>query len=573
MSDVKTSLETPASALSGTEMIRMVQGGVNVRGTPSQIKDYVGSASSSLIVNAQTGTSYTIVTADLSKLVTFSNSSAMAVTLPQAGASFPNGWFVHVQNRGSGIVTITPTTSTVDGNATLTLWPEQGALIASDGTNYYTQRGQSSAEKVFNVRDFGALGDGSTDDTTAIQNAINACNAAGGGVVYFPDGVYIVGGALQDTSGANAQLVLPVRLRSTDTFATIEFRGPYQPANNPRVTTVAESPLVTAGATIKSTLNAGTGALLGTYGGSAGVYNYVRFVSNGIRYRMHADPVLTCVDMRNVSHLDFRDSAIDAGAFKIRDMSVPTTSTSYALRLPGNGNGAYTSVNNAVIVGFYNGVEVGEHAHIDNAHIAGCARGMVFVASDHASYIARALVQWCVRTLVFTGGAHRTKFSELDIEHADAAPWTNVYDVDDASNFARGEIYWSVVLANTGQDFTFNVNGAQYVKRQRVGGHAYYQLTDGATISVPSSITDSFRVTLGGNRTLANPSNPYDGQLYNFRIAQDATGSRTLTFGSKYKFAGGAPTLSTAASAVDFVSCQYDVASDTLSCAITKALA
>lgn len=45
-----------------------------------------------------------------------------------------------------------------------------------------------------NVRDYGATGNGTTDDTTAVQNAINAANAAGGGIVYFPAGTYIIAG-------------------------------------------------------------------------------------------------------------------------------------------------------------------------------------------------------------------------------------------------------------------------------------------------------------------------------------------------------------------------------------------
>ena len=49
----------------------------------------------------------------------------------------------------------------------------------------------SSMGPVFNVQYYGATGNGTTDDTTAVQNAINAANQAGGGVVYFPAGTYL----------------------------------------------------------------------------------------------------------------------------------------------------------------------------------------------------------------------------------------------------------------------------------------------------------------------------------------------------------------------------------------------
>ena len=44
----------------------------------------------------------------------------------------------------------------------------------------------------YNVKAYGATGNGTTDDTTAIQNAINAAEAAGGGQVYFPPGTYLI---------------------------------------------------------------------------------------------------------------------------------------------------------------------------------------------------------------------------------------------------------------------------------------------------------------------------------------------------------------------------------------------
>lgn len=77
-------------------------------------------------------------------------------------------------------------------------------------------------------------------------------------------------------------------------------------------------------------------------------------------------------------------------------------------------------------------------------------------------------------------------------------------------------------------------------------------LTDGATITPDFGANQNFTVTLGGNRTLANPTNIVAGQTGSIFVVQDATGGRTLSFGSYFKFpAGTAPTLSSAANAVD----------------------
>lgn len=54
---------------------------------------------------------------------------------------------------------------------------------------------------IFNVQDFGAKGDGITDDTAAIQKAIDAAAAAGGGQVYMPTGTYIVSGGEEASDG------------------------------------------------------------------------------------------------------------------------------------------------------------------------------------------------------------------------------------------------------------------------------------------------------------------------------------------------------------------------------------
>jgi hypothetical protein len=72
-------------------------------------------------------------------------------------------------------------------------------------------------------------------------------------------------------------------------------------------------------------------------------------------------------------------------------------------------------------------------------------------------------------------------------------------------------------------------------------------LTDAATVAVDFADSNNFTVTLGGNRTLGNPTNQVAGQSGSLFVVQDGTGSRTLAYSSDWEFAGGtAPTLSTA---------------------------
>ena len=77
-------------------------------------------------------------------------------------------------------------------------------------------------------------------------------------------------------------------------------------------------------------------------------------------------------------------------------------------------------------------------------------------------------------------------------------------------------------------------------------------LTDGATITPDFALANNFSVTLGGNRTLANPTNLTAGQSGSIFIVQDGTGSRTLAYGSFWDFTtGAAPTLTTTAAGID----------------------
>lgn len=114
-----------------------------------------------------------------------------------------------------------------EGFTTSVAWPvgttvQEGATAATF-QNIWNQISQLT----FNVKLYGAKGDGVTDDTAAIQAAINAAVAAGGGVVFFPLGTYVLSSALSVTGdniilkGAGWGSVLqPTTNANTDIIAT-----------------------------------------------------------------------------------------------------------------------------------------------------------------------------------------------------------------------------------------------------------------------------------------------------------------------------------------------------------------
>jgi hypothetical protein len=98
------------------------------------------------------------------------------------------------------------------------------------------------------------------------------------------------------------------------------------------------------------------------------------------------------------------------------------------------------------------------------------------------------------------------------------------------------------VFANTVTTYT----------RQQVFGTS--TLTDGANISWNLDSNQVTTVTLGGDRTLDNPTNMINGGKYTIIVKQDGVGTRLLTFDTAYKWAGGTPpTLSTAINAIDII--------------------
>ena len=118
----------------------------------------------------------------------------------------------------------TPTASPIENSAAAL--PDQEEVVPMDAEN-----------NIWNVKDFGAVGNGRTDDYTALQRAVNTVIRKGGGTLYFPAGTYSISQTLRITMEGDAPLTLaadPVGGATVQTEA--EVQGAVLYVNHPNVT-------------------------------------------------------------------------------------------------------------------------------------------------------------------------------------------------------------------------------------------------------------------------------------------------------------------------------------------------
>lgn len=126
------------------------------------------------------------------------------------GAQWLDTWFIYayfdnirVTNRNETVLDV----FTDDPPAVNELYNQQGISSVAVASVPYTLEPLNTAAPVtlptkdvpimtFNVRDFGAKGDGVTDDTNAFQGALFAAERLGGGIVFAPAGKYAIQGNL-----------------------------------------------------------------------------------------------------------------------------------------------------------------------------------------------------------------------------------------------------------------------------------------------------------------------------------------------------------------------------------------
>jgi hypothetical protein len=127
--------------------------------------------------------------------------------------------------------------------------------------------------------------------------------------------------------------------------------------------------------------------------------------------------------------------------------------------------------------------------------------------------------------------------------------------------------------ANAVDIVSFVWDGSFWRATNLPGGSSGYpsgaiSLTDAATITTDASTGSVFYVTIAASRTLANPTNPTDGQKIMYRIKQGGAGSFSLTYGSQFRFSTDLPqpSLTATAGKTDRLAFEYNAADTKWDC-------
>lgn len=309
----------------------------------------------------------------------------------------------------------------------------------------------------FDVTDYGAVGDDSTDNTAAFSACLNAVIAAGGGRMYLPDGVY------------RGRITIPPQ--GGPSWITIEIVGESEPT--PVFGTIGSFPPQNHGTIVKSLETSGPAVISAPSGslymGFSGVYVVIR----NLDVRTYDNPQIGGIDLNHAAQCRLENVVVSTGVYNVQ-ASQPTHSTT-GLVTPGNNNAALTILRNVLVTGYDTGILVREHTDADNIVVASNIHGIKFTTANHASRFGRIGTYRNTHHLTVTG-KHGFLIQQMNTEQPGAGQtntrnaWqTLVSDINDPSNLGTGDINYWVVIGGVGAVDTFTKTGGTGIRARRIG--------------------------------------------------------------------------------------------------------
>lgn len=255
--------------------------------------------------------------------------------------------------------------------------------------------------KEFDIRRYGAVSDGVTDDTQAVKDALAACVDAGGGTIIFPKGITVLSGDLTQDTYYNSIIPLPYKANNSTTEPIcIEFRGEISPPLGYVIEFTGCKPPTNASIIYAKTSASGTSpSVIGGRINDPDQFDHeswsnIRVIFKDLIFRQKDNPELINLNLKRVYWASLDNCGFDVDAQIPDGISQPTNSNAIALLLPVERNAAFTTVDTVFVTGYYIGIQFSEHSSMNNLFIQACYKALVATGSNHTAHIGRVLCQW-----------------------------------------------------------------------------------------------------------------------------------------------------------------------------------
>ena len=337
--------------------------------------------------------------------------------------------------------------------------------------------------RVYNVLLFGADPTFTNDATSAIQNAAIACDAGGGGDVYFPNGIYKISGALQTSVHSinpNCQIYIPSRGLYSAQRNSIRFIGEGNTTFGSSYIPATVLPKQTTGVILRSTLTSASGtnpAVIGTKD-SAGYLNFnysdIKFENITIEtYTNHgaAAPVLTGLNMQYASKISATKLSIGLDT-TLQASSSPSGSEVAGFIESHYSNDGPNIIQECYVWGYKYGYISSEHTYFINSYAIGDYYAFVFPFMNF-TVSGKVLIHACPHGLYYPtadvmGVLHGAAWTNLEVELETDSSTTNGFNtvwyktldqITDASSYGHGVIRMMNLLDGGGAQLTINTPG------------------------------------------------------------------------------------------------------------------